>query len=178
MSIEHDSWCYYNNSIDTDYLSEYMNKSAHTDKEALVEKMGDLVQQMYAQCRSESTEGWTELELTMPQLHTMALLSQGAQRMGVIAWRLNSSQSAATSMIDRLVDKGLVDRVPDKDDRRVVACQLTEPGREEMERLWRVNRMRISLIADHLTIEELSRVVEAMELLCLAGQRAQEGADS
>ena len=178
MPTEHNRLCYYNSSINTKHLSEYMNTSAHTDKEALVEKMGDLVQQMYAQCRSESTEGWTELELTMPQLHSMALLSQGAQRMGVIAWRLNSSQSAATSMIARLVDKGLVERVPDKDDRRVVACQLTEPGREEMERLWRVNRMRISLIADHLTIEELSRVVEAMELLCLAGQRAQEGADS
>ena len=178
MSTEYDSLCYYNIPINTNHSSEYMNTSAHTDKEALVEKMGDLVQQMYAQCRSESTEGWTELELTMPQLHTMALLSQGAQRMGVIAWRLNSSQSAATSMIDRLVDKGLVERVLDKDDRRVVACQLTEPGREEMERLWRVNRMRISLIADHLTIEELSRVVEAMELLCMAGQLTQEGADS
>jgi len=146
-------------------------------KEALVEEMGDLVQRMYAQCRSESTEGWTELELTMPQLHTMALLSQGPQRMGVIAWRLNSSQSAATSMIDRLVDKDLVARVPDKDDRRVVACQLTESGREEMERLWRINRMRIAKMADYLTIEELHRVVEAMELLCLAGQRAQESPD-
>ena len=146
-------------------------------KEALVEEMGDLVQRMYAQCRSESTEGWTELELTMPQLHTMALLSQGPQRMGVIAWRLNSSQSAATSMIDRLVDKDLVARVPDKDDRRVVACQLTESGREEMERLWRINRMRIAKMADYLTIEELRRVVEAMELLCLAGQRAQESPD-
>ena len=146
-------------------------------KEALVEQMGDLVQQMYAQCRSESTEGWTELELTMPQLHTMALLSQEPQRMGVIAWRLNSSQSSATSMIDRLVDKDLVARVPDKDDRRVVACQLTESGREEMERLWRINRMRIAKMADYLTIEELRRVVEAMELLCLAGQRAQESAD-
>ncbi len=147
-------------------------------KEALVEQMGDLVQRMYAQCRSESTEGWTELELTMPQLHTMALLSQGPQRMGVIAWRLNSSQSAATSMIDRLVDKDLVVRVPDKDDRRVVACQLTGTGREEMERLWRINRMRIAKMADYLTIEELRRVVEAMELLCLAGQRAQESADA
>ena len=146
-------------------------------KEALVEEMGDLVQRMYAQCRSESTEGWTELELTMPQLHTMALLSQGPQRMGVIAWRLNSSQSAATSMIDRLVDKELVARVPDKDDRRVVACQLTETGREEMERLWRINRIRIAKMADYLTIEELRRVVEAMELLCLAGQRAQESPD-
>ena len=146
-------------------------------KEALVEEMGDLVQRMYAQCRSESTEGWTELELTMPQLHTMALLSQGPQRMGVIAWRLNSSQSAATSMIDRLVDKDLVVRVPDKDDRRVVACQLTGTGREEMERRWRINRMRIAKMADYLTIEELRRVVEAMELLCLAGQRAQESPD-
>ena len=146
-------------------------------KEALVEEMGDLVQRMYAQCRSESTEGWTELELTMPQLHTMALLSQGPQRMGVIAWRLNSSQSAATSMIDRLVDKDLVVRVPDKDDRRVVACQLTGTGREEMERLWRINRMRIAKMADYLTIEELRRVVEAMESLCLAGQRAQESPD-
>ena len=143
-------------------------------KEALVEQMGDLVQRMYAQCRSESTEGWTELELTMPQLHTMALLSQEPQRMGVISWRLNSSQSAATSMIDRLVEKDLVVRVPDKDDRRVVACQLTGTGREEMERLWRINRMRIAKMADYLTIEELRRVVEAMELLCLAGQRAQE----
>ena len=146
-------------------------------KEALVEEMGDLLQRMYAQCRSESTEGWTELELTMPQLHTMALLSQGPLRMGVIAWRLNSSQSAATSMIDRLVDKDLVVRVPDKDDRRVVACQLTGTGREEMERLWRINRMRIAKMADYLTIEELRRVVEAMELLCLAGQRAQESPD-
>ena len=59
-------------------------------KEALVEQMGDLIQGMYAQCRSESPEEWTELELTMPQLHTMALLSQGPQRMGVIAGRLSS----------------------------------------------------------------------------------------
>ncbi len=97
--------------------------------------------------------------------------------MGVVAWRLNSSQSAATSMIDRLVDKQLVERVADKDDRRVVACQLTETGREEMERLWRISRMRIAMIADYLTIEELRRAVEGMELICLAGQRAQESAD-
>jgi len=150
---------------------------ADAGKEALVEQMGDLMQRMYAQCRSESPDEWSELELTMPQLHTMALLSQGPQRMGVIAWRLNSSQSAATSMIDRLVDKQLVARVADKDDRRVVACQLTDTGREEMERLWRISRMRIATIADYLTIGELRRAVEGMELICQAGQRAQESAD-
>lgn len=155
-----------------------MNTCADVGKEALVEQFGDLVQRMYAQVRSESTEEWTELELTMPQLHTMALLSQGPQRMGVIAGRLSSSQSAATSMIDRLVDKGLVERVPDRDDRRVVACQLTAPGREEMERLWRISRLRIARIADHLTIEELRRVVEAMQLLYQAGRRGEESAEA
>ena len=155
-----------------------MDTCAEVGKADLVEQFGDLVQRMYAQVRAGSTEEWTELELTMPQLHTMALLSQGSQRMGVIAGRLSSSQSAATSMIDRLVDKGLVERVPDKDDRRVVACQLTPPGREEMERLWRISRMRISGIADNLTIEELRRVVEAMELLYLAGRRSEESAEA
>ena len=72
----------------------------------------------------------------------------------------------------------MVERVPDKDDRRVVACQLPGSGRAELERRWRINRMRIALIADYLTKEELNRVVEAMELLCLAGQRAQEDSDS
>jgi DNA-binding MarR family transcriptional regulator len=155
-----------------------MDTGANASKEALVEQIGDLMQRMYAQCRSEATDEWTELELTMPQLHTMALLSQGSERMGVIAGRLSSSQSAATSMIDRLVDKGLVERVPDKDDRRVVACQLTNSGREEMERLWRISRKRIGRIADHLTIDELLRVVEAMELLYMAGRRVAESADA
>ena len=145
-----------------------------SSKEELTQRFIESAHQMYAQVRSEPTEEWTELELTMPQFRTLLLLSREPQRMGAIAGQLNSSQSAATSMIDRLVVKSLVVRVPDKDDRRVVACQLTASGREEIERLWRISQMRIRRIADHLTTDELRTVIEAMELLYLAGQRVAE----
>lgn len=151
-----------------------MGESMESTKEQLLEQFIDLTQQMYAQVRSEPTEEWTELELTMPQFRTLMLLTQGPQRMGAIAGQMSSSLSAATGMIDRLVDKGLVERVPHREDRRVVACQLTPQGRDEIDRLWRISRLRIGRIAAHLTTEELGKVVEAMRLLYRAGQRAAE----
>ena len=70
----------------------------------------------------------------MLQFRTLVLLSQGPQRMGNIAAHLVSSLSSATSMIDRLVDKSLVEREPDPDDRLVEICQLTSQGLGEIER--------------------------------------------
>ena len=74
-------------------------------------------------------------------------------------------------MIDRLVDKGLVERAPDSSDRRVVTCQLTDRGREEMDRFMRINQLRLTRMASRLTVEELQTVVDAMEILCSAANR-------
>ena len=116
-------------------------------------------------------EEWSDLELTMPQFRTICLLGQGPERMGSIAGHLSTSMSSATSMIDRLVDKGLVERAPDSSDRRVVTCQLTDRGREEMDRFMRINQLRLTRMASRLTVEELQTVVDAMEILCSAANR-------
>ena len=142
---------------------------------AKIELTGQLIEhmeRMYARMRSESPEEWSDLELTIPQFRTLMMLRQGPERMGTIAQHLSSSLSSATSMIDRLVDKGLVERVAQSDDRRVVACQLTPSGRGEIERFWSLGRTRIARIAEQLSIEELRIVLEAMQLLYSAGQKA------
>ena len=72
------------------------------------------------------------------------------------------------SIIDRLVDKGLVERAPDPEDRRVVICRLTPTGREAVEAFWRIGRLRIVSLAEKLDNSELEKVVQAMELLCRA----------
>ena len=72
----------------------------------------------------------------------MLLLSQGSERMGSIAAYLGCTLTSATSMIDRLVDKGLVARSVDPRDRRVVMCRLTLHGEEEMPQFWSLNRVR------------------------------------
>ena len=132
------------------------------------------MERISAQMRSFATEDWPELELTMPQFKTLSLLARGPERMGNIAGYLATSLSSATSMIDRLVEKNLVERAPSPNDRRVVTCQLTAKGTEEMDRFLRLNQLQFTSIAKRLTIQELQLVVTAMEILCAATRNKDE----
>ena len=158
----------YNNIIQPDDSDGDMESG----KNELVGQLVEYLERTYAGMRSEASEQRSEAELTLPQLRTLMMLSQGPQRMGAIAQHLNSSLSSATSMIDRLLDKGLVERVSSSEDRRVVTCQLTAPGQEEIGRFWSIGRVGMTRIADYLSLEELRSVVEAMKLLYEAGQKA------
>lgn len=146
----------------------------NSSREKLTEQLVEYLERMYSGMRSEPTEGRSNAELTMPQFRTLMMLSQEAQRMGAIATLLSGSLSSATSMIDRLVDKGLVERAADKEDRRVVVCRLTDSGQEEIDRFWRIGRLGIARIAVHLTTEELRTIVNAIHLLYTASQRDNE----
>jgi DNA-binding MarR family transcriptional regulator len=137
-----------------------------TRKQELTERFVELVEQINQCTHSRPLEEWPDLELTIPQIKTLTLLRhQGPQRMGSIATFLGSTLSSSTSIIDRLVDKGLVERLPDPDDRRVVICQLTPRGQEATEQFWRIGRTGVVELAERLNIEELEIVVPAMELL-------------
>ncbi len=140
-------------------------------REQLTQVFLDMVERVCTNMRSETTEVWPDMELTIPQFRTMALMLQGPQRMGSIATHLNTSLSSATSMIDRLVGKDLVERTPDAHDRRVVACQLTARGKQEMDSFLQLQQLQFSSIAGRLSLEELELVVQAMEVLCRASQR-------
>ena len=89
--------------------------------------------------------------------------------MGVLSEHQGCGLPSATSMVDRLVRKGLVERVQDPSDRRVVACQLTDEGRKAVERFWQVSRERRLALADALTLDQLEAVVPALEILTGAG---------
>jgi DNA-binding MarR family transcriptional regulator len=142
--------------------------------ERLVESMG----LMSVQMRSRPPAEWSDLELTMPQARTLFLLSQGPKRMTQISEFLGRGMPAATSMIDRLVKKVLVERVEEASDRRVVACRLTAQGQGVVERFWRMGRKRREAIAAALTFEELEVVVPAIEVLSDAIRRVGPLADA
>ncbi len=134
-------------------------------KKELTDRFGHLVERLYFQIRSHPMEAWSEIELTVPQLRTLFLLSAGPKRMGEIATYLGTALSSATTVVNAVVNKGLVERSQDLNDRRVVLCRLTPPGQEEVERLWHIRRIRVEAIANLLTPQELETVVEAMEIL-------------
>ena len=146
------------------------------DREELSERLVELMERMSFQMRPHTLAGWQGLELTMPQARTMFLLHrQGPTRMGVLSEHLGRGLPSATSMVDRLVKKSLVERVQDPSDRRVVACRLTDEGSRVVERFWRISRERRLALADALSVEQLELVVPALDILtrAAAGREAE-----
>jgi DNA-binding MarR family transcriptional regulator len=143
-----------------------------TFKQQLTEQFVNLVERLNQRMHCGPPDEWEGLDLTIPQFKALALLqSRGPQRMGGLSASLGTTLSATTSTVDRLVDKGMVERLPDPEDRRVVICRLTPQGREAYEKFWRIGRMHLEELARRLDDSELETVVQAMELLCRAAEQ-------
>ncbi|MEX2431240.1 MAG: MarR family transcriptional regulator [Dehalococcoidia bacterium] len=135
----------------------------------LTDRFVQLTEQVYDDIRARPLlEEWLDVELTLPQLRALLLLHKGVQRMGDLAAGLGVTLPSATSVVDRLVGKELVERSHDERDRRVVTCVLTEAGRTAVERFWRIGRSRAERVAGLLDAAQLAKVVEAMEIMAAA----------
>ena len=125
-------------------LAEYLNRQLHTGR----------------------LDEWEDLDMTIPQIKTLVLLEEaGPLRMGNIADYLGRALSATTTVMDRLVEKGLVDRVSDPRDRRVVICRLTASGHQAIDRFWQIGQERLDGLADRMDDEQLETVVKALEAI-------------
>ncbi|MBW1690873.1 MAG: MarR family transcriptional regulator [Deltaproteobacteria bacterium] len=70
-------------------------------------------------------------QVSAPQLHCLlALYEHGPLPPSQIARHIMVKSSTVTGIIDRLEQKGLVSRLRNSPDRRVITIQLTEGGRE------------------------------------------------
>jgi len=68
-------------------------------------------------------------DLTGPQMFTLWQLKEsGPMSMGEFSEMLAVTHGVATRMVDRLIDKGMVERSRDEVDRRVVRVSVTERG--------------------------------------------------
>ncbi len=145
-------------------------------KQDLTARLAESVEYLNRQVHRGRLEEWGGLDMSIAQIKTLVLLeSTGPVRMGDIAAFLGRALSATTSVVDRLVARGLVVRASDASDRRVVVCQLTDEGEQEVARLWRVGREHVQVVADRLEVEELEAVVRAIELICEVERERQPG---
>ena len=139
--------------------------------EQQIEQFIQISRSLNARLARPGAEEWPDVELTMGQLRTLVFLAEGSQRMSEIAASLGTSLSSTTSMIERLKSKELVTRSQHPDDRRVVMCQLTQLGRENLERFWRFRQSRIRSLANLLTNEEFEMVIGALQVVAAALNR-------
>ena len=114
---------------------------------------------------------WLHVDLTMPQLKVVLLLFLGGPtRMSVVASGLGVTLATATGVVDRLVEKELVFRQGDPNDRRVVLCHLSRNGQTLISDLWHLARDRAKELLEAVAPAQLLLLNEALQVLVQAGQ--------
>lgn len=114
---------------------------------------------------------WMELDLTMAQLKLVLLIAANdGSRVGDLAHRLGVTPPTVTTSLDRLVSHGLVRRVDDPLDRRLVIARLTPQGRELLQRLHLHTGADLHECIAALDEESLRCLLIGMEALHLAYQ--------
>ena len=106
-------------------------------------------------------------ELTVPQFHTLMHLNHcsGECKMSDLARSTHQSAASLTGVVDRLLEKQLVERGRPEEDRRQVVVSVTERGRTLLHTIKeaRRNEIRIALAAMSATeLQELLRLLDMM----------------
>lgn len=98
-------------------------------------------------------------------VQVMIALSSGPHSVGRLAEVIGVSRPAATQLVDRLEEHGIVERHPAPEDRRVVLVDYV-PGMQEMaRRMMETRRNKLKRVMDRLTDEEAGAMLKGLELL-------------
>jgi DNA-binding MarR family transcriptional regulator len=82
----------------------------------------------------------------------------GPTPLGDLAADLDSTPRNITGLVDHLERDGLVDRVPDSEDRRSVRARLTEAGRTQIEAIWQEGLERQHEVTAGMNKEDLAQL--------------------
>lgn len=110
--------------------------------------------------------------LSLTAAATLATLDRGGpRRLTALAAREGVTQPAMTQLVARLQDTGLVDRVPDPADGRVVQVRITAEGQAMLARRRAVRAVRVAGLLARLSPDEqaaLAAALPAMDALANA----------
>ena len=103
--------------------------------------------------------------VSVEQFHILRHINRGINLVSDLAVERCTSRSAISQAVDVLVNKGLITRQQEADDRRYVKLALTESGSALLKSIFDSNRAWMLSKLDALSQDELSASVQAMQLL-------------
>jgi len=106
----------------------------------------------------------TDAGLSLPQYRMLIFLAEGgAAAASALAGTLGVSRPSVTALVDGLVARGFVERLPDASDRRRVSHAVTAAGRDALDRADAAVEARlVELLGDLGTAEERTAAVEGL----------------
>lgn len=107
-----------------------------------------------------------QLGITGGQGYTLLAIPEGESiTMNDLSLKMRLASSTMTRMVDPLVQKGLVDRQPDEQDRRMVRVHMTEQGRQAQQALQETLTAFFAQVLRELPENEREAAVRHLEML-------------
>ncbi len=112
-------------------------------------------------------------ELTIQQLRVLGILAKGPGMAGSeLGHRLGVSAPTASGLVDRLVEKGLLARVDDPDDRRIRRLHVTEDGRDVIRQTDSLVERAMIKVIKMMTLDDLETMRHSSQVFLDAMGRA------
>jgi DNA-binding MarR family transcriptional regulator len=109
--------------------------------------------------------------LSVPQFSIlMQLHHRGNCGIGDISDKFDITSAAASQLVDKLVQGGLIQRQEDPNDRRAKLLNLTDKGSELIQRGIEERYRWVEGLAERLTVEEREKITEALTILTEAAK--------
>src|SRR5688572_10160578 len=109
--------------------------------------------------------------LSMPQFGIlMQLQYRGNCGISGISDRFDITNAAASQLVDKLVQSGLIQREEDPRDRRAKLLNLTDKGKALIQQGIEERYRWVDQMAEKLTVEERAKVAEALNILTQAAK--------
>ena len=127
--------------------------------------------------REGSVESWINLNLTIPQMKCLIYILRHENQFKRLAAGIHVTSANVTGIIDRLVEQGLVARIQDSADRRVLWLSVTQKGESMLASLKEGKTGRMRELLERLSDKELAIVEQAFDILAGAVDSIKEGDD-
>lgn len=135
-------------------------------RERAIDRFWETVPPLWNSIRSHIRATATaNFDISVEQFHVLRYVRRGTDSVSELATAKNISRPAISQAVEVLVKKGLLTRVPSKEDRRCVDLVLTSAGNHLLDTVFKETRDWMKERMGGLSPEELETIAKAMEIM-------------
>lgn len=143
-----------------------------TERGQLLDEIGALELRLLAGGLPEETSSLLDYDLTVQQLRAFAFVfANGRTPINKLADALGIRPNVATGIIQRLVDRALIERREDPEDRRVRILSITDRGQALIDELGDIALAKGRVLLERLTDQQLGQLRDILAAMERAPER-------
>lgn len=131
-----------------------------------VSEIEDLLRSVSAILKKRGRDILSSFDITPPQLDALLVLRDfGELTMGELCGKMFLACSTATDLIDRMERNGLIERVRDTADRRVIRLKVLPKGTAVIDEVLEARRGYLATILSEIDVADKERLIQSLEQL-------------